>query len=237
MTSSTQDDDALVGVLATTAPVLLDFDGPVTALMPGGVDRAIADLMRSVLHRAAGEVPVEIAGTNDPLAVLRVTAATQPTEILAAVEDVCRAGEIDAATHSEPTGGAHEAMRACRDAGRPIVIVSNNAAEAIETYLSRHALRDLVQAIVARPPRRPDLMKPDPYLIRQVFRHRAWPPSQYAFVGDSVTDVQASRRTGVRSIGYAETPQRGQELRDAGADAIITSMHDLSDGHRLEPGV
>jgi len=38
-------------------------------------------------------------------------------------------------------------------------------------------------------------MKPDPYLTRQVFQRRAWRPSQYAFVGDSVTDVQVSRST------------------------------------------
>jgi len=62
-------------------------------------------------------------------------------EILAAVEDVCRAGETNAATRSEPTSAAHEVLRACRDDGRPIVIVTNNAAEAIEGPSDRNAIR------------------------------------------------------------------------------------------------
>lgn len=208
MTSTTRD-DALAGVLAGTAPVLLAFDGPVTALMPGGVDRAIADAMRLVLHRAAGEVPVEIADTNDPLAVLRVTAATQPTETLAAVENACRAGEIDAATHSEPTSGAHEAMRACRDAGRPIVIVSNNAAEAdrglpepSRAAGSRPSDRGAT-ARAARPdeagplPDSPGLSAPrlaaEPVRVRRRFRHRRAGQPQYRYPVDRLRRDTATR--------------------------------------------
>lgn len=225
--TSAPEDTALSAVLASTWPLLLDFDGPVTALMPDGVDRAIADAMRDVLLRLTGRVPVQAAETKDPLTVLRV-AASDPPAVLAAVEEACRAGEVDAAERSEPTEGAHDAMRACRNAGRPLAIVSNNAPEAIAAYLERHRLTDLVLTIAARPPGQPDLMKPDPYLIRQVFRTRADPPRRYAFVGDSVTDVQVSRLTGVQSIGYAKTPDRGQQLRTAGATALVNSMRSLA---------
>ncbi len=231
MTSTTRD-GALAAVLATTRPVLLDFDGPVTTLMPAGIDRAISDLMRAALRDAAGDVPAEIADTKDPLAVLRVAAATQPTDVLAAIEDVCRAGEIDAALRSEPTNGAHDAMRVCRDTDRPIVIVSNNAPEAIEAYLERHHLRDLVDAIMARPDHRPDLMKPHPELVHRAVQFLAEAPSRCAFVGDSVTDVQVSQRSHVRSIGYAKTHQRERDLRDAGADALVRTMDDLGDAIR-----
>jgi len=125
-------------------------------------------------------------------------------------------------------------MRACRDAGRPLIIVSNNAPEAIAAYLERHNLGDLVQSIAARPRGRPDLMKPDPYLIRQIFRRRADPPSRYAFVGDSVTDVQVSRLTGVQSVGYAKTPARGRDLRAAGATAVLDSMRGLAAALRAD---
>ena len=222
----------LAAVLDSTRVLLLDFDGPVTPLMPNGVDRIIADSMRDALRRATGEVPTEIADTKDPLTVLRVTAAAEPPEVLAAVEDACRAGEVDAASRSAPTDGAHEAMRACRNSGRPVIIVSNNAPEAIATYLERHALRDLVLSISARPAGRPDLMKPDPYLLRQVFRRRAERPDHYAFVGDSLTDIEVSRVTGVQSVGYAKTPQRGLDLRAAGAVVLLDSMRTLADALR-----
>lgn len=217
----------LADILASTRILLLDFDGPVTPLMPNGVDRAIADSMRDVLRQLTGSVPAEAADTKDPLAVLRAAASESP-EVLVAVEDACRAGEVAAAESCEPTDGAHEAMQACRDAGRPLIIASNNAPEAIETYLKRHSLQDLVQSISARPPGQPDLMKPDPYLLRQVFRRRAERPDHYAFVGDSVTDVQVSRATGVQPIGYAKTPHRGRELHAAGAPVVIDSMRRLA---------
>lgn len=194
--------------------------------MPDGIDRAIADVMRDVLRMMTGGVPSDAAETKDPLTVLRVAASESP-DVLAAVEDACRTGEVDAAQRSDPTDGAHEAIRACRDAGRPLIIVSNNAREAIAAYLERHELASLVQSIAARPRGRPDLMKPEPYLIRQVFRTRADAPSRYVFVGDSVTDVEVSLRTGIQPIGYAKTPDRGQELHRAGAAVVIESMRDL----------
>ncbi len=61
-------------------------------------------------------------------------------------------------------------MRACRDTGRPVVIVSNNAPGAVSAYLARHALGDLVKAIMARPEHRPDLMKPHPELVHRALR-------------------------------------------------------------------
>jgi phosphoglycolate phosphatase len=216
----------LAEILASTRILLLDFDGPVTQLMPDGVDHAIADTMREVLRQMTGSIPDEVADTTDPLAVLRA-AATESPDVLAAVEDACRAGEVDAANRSHPTDGAHDAMSACRDAGRPIIIVSNNAPEAIDAYLERYGLRDLVLEISARPPGRPDLMKPDPYLVRQVFQHHAERPDHYAFVGDSVTDVQVSQRTGVRAVGFAKTIARGQDLQAAGADVLIHTMQEL----------
>jgi hypothetical protein len=39
-------------------------------------------------------------------------------------------------------------------------------------------------------------------------------------VGNSVTDIQVSLITGIRSIGFAKTPIRGRELRAAGAHAF-----------------
>jgi phosphoglycolate phosphatase-like HAD superfamily hydrolase len=45
----------------------------------------------------------------------------------------------------------------------------------------------------------------------------------------TLTDIQVSRATGIRSIGFAKTPIRGHELRAAGADAITDSVATLAD--------
>jgi phosphoglycolate phosphatase-like HAD superfamily hydrolase len=54
------------------------------------------------------------------------------------------------------------------------------------------------------------------------------PADQSVLVGDSVTDIQVSRATGLRSIGFAKTPIRGRELEAAGADAITDSITALA---------
>ena len=43
-----------------------------------------------------------------------------------------------------------------------------------------------------------------------------------------MTDIQVSRATSIRSIGFAKTPIRGRELEAAGADAITDSITALA---------
>jgi phosphoglycolate phosphatase len=60
-------------------------------------------------------------------------------------------------------------------------------------------------------------------------------PAQCALIGDSVTDIEVSRATGLRSIGYAKTRTRGNELHLADADAITDSIHALAEHVRHGP--
>jgi hypothetical protein len=50
-----------------------------------------------------------------------------------------------------------------------------------------------------------------------------------------VTEIEVRHATGLRSIGYAETPTRGNELHLAGADAITDSNHALAEHVRHSP--
>ena len=107
---------------------------------------------------------------------------------------------------SEPTSGAVELLHACNEVGRPVVMVSNNAEAAIDTFLHRHRLRHLVQAVVARIPGQPELMKPHPSAVERALDLLDRPAHQSVLVGDSVIDIQVSRATGLRSSGFAKTP-------------------------------
>jgi phosphoglycolate phosphatase len=59
-------------VLTSTGPVLLDFDGPVTPLMPAPVNWQIAEAMRDIIWAAEAALPESIAISADPLVVLRL---------------------------------------------------------------------------------------------------------------------------------------------------------------------
>ena len=107
-------------------------------------------------------MPAELRDTLDPLVLLRWTAMHTRHEVAAQVDQVSTDGEVDCAAVAEPTPGAVDLLEACRQVGRPVVIVSNNAEPAIEAFLDRHHLRHLVHALVGRFPGRPEPMKPHP---------------------------------------------------------------------------
>lgn len=201
--------------------ILLDFDGPVTPLMPPPVNAQAADAARGALNDV--ELPADVATTTDHLAVLRWAAVATPDR-LDAVEEACVTAEIAAARASQPTAGALDFLRWCQQQGKPVVIVSNNAAEAITTYLNRFDATGLARGIVGREPRRPDLLKPHPSLVFAALELAHVVPADAVLIGDSVTDIEVARATGVPSIGYAKTSARGRDLREVGADALVYDM-------------
>jgi phosphoglycolate phosphatase len=220
--------DPLGQVLADTWPLLLDFDGPVTFLFAGGRNRMVADQMRQALPPGF-DIPTELRDTPDPLVILRWTAQHTPHDLAAQVDQASTAGEVAAAHVAQLTTGARELLEACAEVGRPVVVSSNNAEDAIETFLDRFELRQLIQAVLGRIPGQPELMKPHPSVIERALDVLDLPAHRCVLLGDSITDVQVSRTTGIRCIGYAKTPARGHELHLAGADAITDSNAHLAD--------
>jgi beta-phosphoglucomutase-like phosphatase (HAD superfamily) len=71
-------------------------------------------------------------------------------------------------------------------------------------------------------------MKPNPEPILTAASGLGVAPAACVLVGDSTTDVEASRAAGVCSIGYANKPGKVERLERAGADAIVTSMADIA---------
>ena len=218
---------ALDAVLKNTWPILLDFDGPVTHLFVDGRNRMVADRMRAALPDGVN-LPEDLRDTHDPLIILRWAAQRLDQQDLDRIETACVEGEKAAAVRSVPTPGAAELLTACARVGRPVIVVSNNAEAPIHQFLTAHSLDRLVSGIVARVPGRPELMKPDPTSVRTALDRLGANAEDCAMIGDSVTDIEVCTATGVRSIGFAKTIQRGHDLRVAGADAVVDSVLDIA---------
>ena len=118
------------------------------------------------------------------------------------------------------TAGADRLLAACRNAAVPVIIVSNNAPEAIAAFLTRQKLAELVTDVIARIPGRPELMKPDPDPIRRALSRLGRIAAECLLIGDSVTDIEVCMITGVPVIGQARSGRR-HDLELAGADVII----------------
>jgi phosphoglycolate phosphatase-like HAD superfamily hydrolase len=214
-------------LIRCSSAVLLDFDGPVTPLMPAPVNAQVADAARQVLLLSGLKVPSELRRTTDHLAVLRYTWAYH-REHVDDVETACVAAEVDAAGRCLPTAGAHEFLALCQASSKPVAIVSNNAAAAVQAYVDRHGLASVVRAVVGREPARPDLMKPNPHMLGVACDLLDVSPRTTVMVGDSISDVAAAHAVTAKAVGYGKTPQRAIVLRQAGADDVIESMSELT---------
>jgi HAD superfamily hydrolase (TIGR01549 family) len=169
-------------------------------------------------------LPDATADESDPLQILRWTAGIALPAVTRAVEDALRAAELRAVRTAIPTPGARELLSVAQERGRPVAIVSNNSAPAIEAYLDDHKLSEYLTSIIGREPYMPDRMKPNPEPILSAADALGVRPATCVLIGDSLTDITAARAAGAPVIGYANKPSKKELFAEAGADAIVTTM-------------
>jgi phosphoglycolate phosphatase len=153
-------------------------------------------------------------------------------DILAELHAELVRAELRAARTALPTPDADAVIRGITESGRKLAIVSNNSVQAVRDYLAVHQLEVYVSAISARTSGDPTLMKPNRYLLEAALFDLDVSASDAIFVGDSVTDVEASIAAGMPCIGYANKPGKANRLAAAGAVEIIDSMTAILEGER-----
>jgi phosphoglycolate phosphatase len=205
-------------IIASAGALLLDFDGPITALMPAPLNAEAADRARAALQQFP--LPDGIRTTTDHLAVLRYVAEYLPAE-LDRVEEVCADAEVDCARRSQPSPEIRGMLDYAHRQAVPLAIVSNNSQSAVGEFLQRFRWTAPIDVLACRTAATVLKLKPDPYLVRTAVEQLGVDAGRCVFIGDSATDVEAGLAAGVRVIGLAKTPQRGQELLAAGVVALI----------------
>jgi phosphoglycolate phosphatase len=185
---------------------------------------AVAEKLRKLF---AEPLPDEIANTPDPIEVFCYS-ATVSDAMAARVEAEMSDLEVAAVPTADPTPYVHEVIASARESGRIIGVVSNNSTRAVTAYLDHHGLIGGIALVVARTSHDPALLKPSPYLIDQAVRGLNADPAATALVGDSLTDIEAAHSAGIASIGYANQPGKRENMTQAQAEAVITSMADLA---------
>lgn len=198
--------------------LLLDFDGPITTLMPPPLNAHAADGVRAAL--VGIELPDEVIATTDHLAVLRFAAEHVPDR-LQVIERACAEVEMACARKSDPSPEIRDLLSRAERADVPVAIVSNNSEAAVRVFLERFDWAGQIKVLSCRTPARVSRMKPDPYFVAEAARRVGVPPARCVLVGDSVADVQAGHGAGTLVVGLAKTPDRGSVLANAGSDALI----------------
>lgn len=224
MTPPIDDPETLRRILANTDALLLDFDGPICSVFAGIPASIVADQLRDMLTESgSGELPDDVRSAVDPFDILFYAAKLGPDEARY-VEAAFRAHEVEAVQSAQPTAWSTDLVRAWKARNRPLAVVSNNSAAAVETYLEIRGLQADVDLVSARTSADVSLLKPSPFLVAKAIDELAVAPSRCILVGDSMTDIEASRAAHVTAVGYANKPGKADGLTAAGVDLIITSM-------------
>jgi phosphoglycolate phosphatase len=226
VTDAPEATDPLTAVLKRARYILLDFDGPVCDVFAGLPAPDVAERLRQLVAPHLSPMPADVVETDDPLHIVHRVGQLAPSFGPEAHEELARL-EVEAVATAEPTEGSAEFLRACAAAGRPVSIVSNNAASAVVAYLDQHGLSDLVQSTHGREAD-PRLMKPAPYVLDQgLAALSATDPADAVMIGDSDTDIEAARAAGVLVIAYANKPGKAELF--ASADVVTDSMTAVAD--------
>jgi HAD superfamily hydrolase (TIGR01549 family) len=210
-------------VLEQAEALFLDFDGPVCDLFAGLPASTVVDQLCVVLADGGyGDPPPNIEKSLDPFDVLKYAATLGEAEAQF-VNAAFTAHEVEAIATAEPTRDAHNFIRAWSRTSRPMAIISNNSTIAIDAYFELHGLQDYVTYISGRESPDPALLKPNSHLLDKALAVLGTLPASTAFVGDSVTDIEAASSVGTASIGYANKPGKLIRLAFAGASAVVSS--------------
>lgn len=208
-----------IDLLSRAQAFLLDFDGPIAALMPPPANELAAREARRPLMGV--DLPLEIKSTSDHLAVLRWARLNASDAISLAVEAACTEIEIEAAGKCDPSPTGARLFELASDLGLPIAVVSNNSTLSVHAFLDRVGWLNQVDVLACRTPETVDLIKPSPHLLRVAADALRIPIEDTVFVGDSVSDVTASKAAGCPVLGVAKNEARRLELLEGGADVVV----------------
>ena len=219
---------------ATPAARLRRPDLPPLRRLPRTGRRRAAPRHRRRPRRHRARPPPDDDG---PLQVLRLVADLNDDQLTRRVADALRDAEVDAAASATLTDGAVEVLDAARASGRRVAVVSNNAVEAVRSYLRAHGLTDSRgRWSPATTAWTPGSSSPTP--TSSAWRSPSWtpPPRRRCSSGTRSATSEAGQAAGLPTIGYANKPGKRQALVDAGAAIVIDTLAELPTPSAPHPG-
>ena len=122
-----------------------------------------------------------------------------------------------------PFPGAEDILAACRDAGVAVILASSAKGEELDRYLELLDADQFADAWTSS--RDVDATKPEPDLVEVALTKAGTRAA--VMVGDSVWDIVAAGRAGIRTIGLLTGGFGEAELTDAGAVDVFASLEAL----------
>jgi HAD superfamily hydrolase (TIGR01549 family) len=123
----------------------------------------------------------------------------------------------------EPLEGARELLRELSDDGRDVILASSAKDDEVDHYVELLDASERVEGWTTSAD--VEQTKPDPDLVEAALEKAG--TREAVMVGDSVWDVAAADRAGIATIAVLSGGYATEELRGAGAAAVLESVDDL----------
>jgi len=211
-------------LVANAKAVILDFDGPmcdVFAALPA--NKVASELMAQLPALGLSALSPD---PEDPLAILSAVHQVAP-EHASSLEAVLSQREAEALVSAPATPGIGVVLEELANRGTQVAVASNNGLLAIDWWLEHVGWRSLVASVVGRSPSSIGRMKPDPDYIARAALAVGVSEGACVFVGDSVSDAQASAAAAVPFIGFINKESKRALLTPLAQGGTITSVLQL----------
>ena len=129
--------------------------------------------------------------------------------------------------HLRPLPGAAALLRACKRRGQRVVLATSAGADELSAMRRALDAEDAIDEITSSAD--VDRSKPAPDIVEAAIAKAGVRPGEAVFIGDTVWDVRACRRAGIRCLAVLTGGICHGELEAAGADEIYDSAQDLLD--------
>jgi HAD superfamily hydrolase (TIGR01509 family) len=121
--------------------------------------------------------------------------------------------------------GSRQLIEDLKDAGNAVVLASSAKEWEVQHYLELLGAAEMVDAWTTSDD--VERTKPEPDLVRAAMEKVGGRPEEAMLIGDTVWDVEAAHRAGVEALAVLTGGFSEQELSDAGARDVFTSVEEL----------
>jgi HAD superfamily hydrolase (TIGR01549 family) len=215
----------------STEAVIFDLDG---TLANFNLDfKTLRSEVRSYLMRIG--VPASVLNVNESIFEMLTKTeifvknsgkpATAFGEVRSQVMAIAEKYEMEAALTTSLIPGASETLKELKRMKLKIGLCTSSSEKAANYILQRFNIKDFFQIVVARD--RVKYVKPHTEQFEVALKALGVSPQTAVIVGDSVVDMQSAKELKAIAVGLPTGTSTMEQLKNNGANYIITSLTDL----------
>ena len=191
--------------------IILDFDGTIFRLFANtNLDNTVKEL-----HDFFARYNINFSLISDAFDAFKIAFEcnnSNKEEILLGVNKIITKTEIESIEKGILIDGFFEFIDYLKKNEISLIIASNNSKDCIKEFLSKYELSDI--DIVGRIPNRPDLMKPNTYMLQEACKLLNCNKNDVVFIGDNSRDWECAVNFGCEFIALTPTNKKKQRMLD-----------------------